>query len=542
MKQSLRLMGLVLLLLILAGPAEGITAPQSEEIVYGTSGENRKLMAYRYGSGENVLVMGFAIHGYEDNFDQDGKTLVYTAEKLMEYLKGSYLPDAYNWTVYVLPCMNPDGLYSGWTNNGPGRCTTTYLDTSGNLVRGKGIDMNRCFPTWFSPKTNARNFTTSQPLASLEAKALSSFIQKAKGSGVNVLIDVHGWYEQTITTSSRILGVLKSTFPSNRVTNSNGGTGYLMNYAHTQGYESALLELPVGIYSMEQYKASGCVDRVIRSVEGILKTEPQVCQTQGHQYQTEQLPPTCTQAGYSRTVCAVCGDTISTTYAALGHSVDESSIEILSEPTASQPGLRKFGCTRCGHYDLTETIPSFFTDVNSEGYYAEALDYCYAEGYINGTTASTFGPNVTLSRAMLVTMLYRFEGEPAVEAQAPFADVAQGKYYAAAVNWAYSTGVINGITSTTFGPGEPVTRQQAMAIFFRYVRYLGLDNGKREDKTFSDSANLSAYAREAAQWSVANGIIQGDNYGQLLPRDATTRAQSVAILKRVAEYVAANGG
>lgn len=273
---------MILLVLLPITASAGGTGPNYETIIYGTSGEGRDLVAHRFGTGSNVLVIGFAMHGYEDNWDGDGAALVYTAEKLIEALKVSSLPDSGGWTVYVLPCINPDGLYSGWTNNGPGRCTTTYLDSSGNLVSGSGIDLNRCFPTNFRVYTNTRNRTTSTPMACLEAQALSGFLQKVKGSGTNILIDVHGWYQQTITTSSRIKSVMKAVFPENSMCSSNGESGYLILYAASLGYESCLLELPARFTSMSSYVSSDVPARVIQAVEGLLDPQTLVCASKGH--------------------------------------------------------------------------------------------------------------------------------------------------------------------------------------------------------------------------------------------------------------------
>lgn len=119
-----------------------------ETLVYGQSGAGRDLKAYRYGDGENVIILAFAIHGWEDNFSRDGQLLVDTAEDLMQVLEDRYdeLVRSGDWSVYVLPCLNPDGLYDGWTCNGPGRCTTYRLDANGNNIYGVGIDLNRSFP------------------------------------------------------------------------------------------------------------------------------------------------------------------------------------------------------------------------------------------------------------------------------------------------------------------------------------------------------------------------------------------------------------
>lgn len=534
MKHGFRLGMILLLLFFLSVPSFAAQTPEYEEITYGMSGEHRSLKAYRFGSGENVLVVGFALHGYEDNWSQDGEALVRTAQALMESLRSSYLPDSYNWTVYVLPCMNPDGLYSGWTNNGPGRCTTTCINSNGDLVTGSGIDMNRCFPTGFRTQTNSRNRTTERALACVEAQALSAFIQKVKGSKTNVLLDVHGWMQQTITTSSRIKNVLQQTFPTNLYTNSNGGGGYLIRHAHALGYESCLLELPDRYSSLSAYLAGDCIDRVIRSVEGILRTEPQVCLESGHCYETQEQAATCTAAGCTQKTCSVCGHSTTTARKALGHQPQNT--EILTAPTASQPGLRQYDCSRCGLEDLQEVLSPVFVDVDPQGYYAAPLDRCYAAGYIKGTSASTFSPGIPLSRAMLVTILYRLAGSPESDAGTPFTDVSSGDYFYRAVAWAYGAGIVSGTTRTTFSPNASVTREQAMTIFFRYIQHLDLDNGQRAPLRFADVDELANYAVEAAQWSVANGVISGDTHNNLMPRANTTRAQGVTILIRAADY------
>ena len=119
------------------------------------------------------MVLGFAIHGYEDNWSRDGGALVYTANQLMQKLDQNMATVRdYDWSIYVLPCMNPDGLMDGYTHNGPGRCTTTYLNGS-KLVSGRGIDMNRSFPTRWTSYTGNRNFNGSAPLASKESAALA---------------------------------------------------------------------------------------------------------------------------------------------------------------------------------------------------------------------------------------------------------------------------------------------------------------------------------------------------------------------------------
>lgn len=542
MKKLTAYLLVLVLVLSLAVPASAEGSENTyggEKLIYGISGEGRELCAYRYGTGKNVLVVGFAIHGYEDAFDQDGLALVYTAERVMEYLQTSLLPQAYDWTVYILPCMNPDGLYSGWTNNGPGRCTTTMLDENNQLVYGTGIDMNRCFPPMYSTYWSARNYTSDRPLACKEASALANFVQNVKGEGSNLLIDVHGWLSQNITTSSRISSVLRENFPYNWNSWSNGGSGYLMNYAATLGYESALLELPYGVTSLEAYKQTDYASRVVNCVAGLMQTEPLICDSVGHQYEAFHIPVTCTQDGQDGVRCTVCGYTSATVTTAPGHKADPNSIITVSEATATKDGLYLFTCLNCGWDYQAASVPRVFNDVDSSAYYADALDYCYAGGIINGVSADCFGGSLTLSRGMLVTMLYRYEGQPQTGAVSGFVDVAPGEYYYDAINWAVANGVVTGITAEYFAPNDPVTREQAMAIFHRYVSGKGLDNGARAQMNFADIGALQSYAADAASWAVANGIIQGMDGNRLAPRETANRAQSVTILKRVADYVAA---
>lgn len=220
-------------------PPSGV--PAVSTIVYGTSGAGRNLVAYRYGNGKNVMIVTFAIHGWEDAFSRDGQLLVNAADKLRATLQEQVdtLIRQGQWSVYVIPCLNPDGLADGWTNNGPGRCTTTP---------GKGIDMNRCFPYNFVPSYNSRTYTGDSPLQSVEAKALYEFVKKCRGRDHNILIDVHGWYEQILCSTNQngqVYRALKEAFPSCSYTTLRGGRGYFSAWAgYLQGFEACLFEYP----------------------------------------------------------------------------------------------------------------------------------------------------------------------------------------------------------------------------------------------------------------------------------------------------------
>ena len=245
-------------------------------IQYGTSGSGKyPLTAYQIGDGKNVMVLSFALHGWEDNWDRDGKALVYIADQLNSFLDEHYdLVRDGNWTVYILRCLNPDGLYLGNTCNGPGRCTTTYYDANGQLMSNKGIDMNRCFPYNYRSFTSNRNFNGSGPLACVEAKAVADFVSTVKGSGHNILIDTHGWFSQIITSSGKgsIYNAFLKQFPGNSYASLSGGSGYFSSWAaYVKGYDSCLLELPNGLTSYNAFLSSGYAARFNAAIQNLLQ-------------------------------------------------------------------------------------------------------------------------------------------------------------------------------------------------------------------------------------------------------------------------------
>lgn len=179
-----------------------------------------------------------------------------------------------------------------------------------------------------------------------------------------------------------------------------------------------------------------------------------------------------------------------------------------------------------------------FVDVNAADWFCEAVRYVYARGMMGGTGANTFSPGGTTTRAMIVTILHRLEGTPAAASSA-FTDVPAGQYYAQAVGWASSVGVVNGYGDGTFQPDAPITREQMAAILCRYAQYKGVDVSRRADLTrFPDSAKVSPYAAEPMGWAVESGLITGMD-GQLAPGGSATRAQVATILMRLCENVVA---
>lgn len=172
-----------------------------------------------------------------------------------------------------------------------------------------------------------------------------------------------------------------------------------------------------------------------------------------------------------------------------------------------------------------------FTDVKSGDWFYPAVQYAYAQGLMTGTSATTFAPNGTMNRAMIVTVLYRLEKSPAVTGASKFTDVPAGQWYSDAVAWAAANKIVNGYDETTFGPMNAVTREQMAAILFRYEQVKGLENVTLEENLnrFPDQNKISAYAIPALQWAVGQKIINGNADGTLDPTGTATRAQVAQI-------------
>lgn len=172
-----------------------------------------------------------------------------------------------------------------------------------------------------------------------------------------------------------------------------------------------------------------------------------------------------------------------------------------------------------------------FTDVKSGNWFYDAVKYAYEQGLMTGTSATTFAPNGTMNRAMIVTVLYRLENSPAVTGASKFTDVPAGQWYSDAVAWAAANKIVNGYDETTFGPMNAVTREQMAAILFRYEQVKGLENVTLEENLnrFPDQNKISAYAIPALQWAVGQKIINGNADGTLDPTGTATRAQVAQI-------------
>lgn len=185
----------------------------------------------------------------------------------------------------------------------------------------------------------------------------------------------------------------------------------------------------------------------------------------------------------------------------------------------------------------SRNVSDTFTDVNPNtcGLWAgDAVDFTHDFGLVNGTAANTFSPDASMTRAMLVTVLYRAAGSPKVAVTTRFTDLAAGSYYYDAVVWANAMGIVTGTSGTTFSPDSPVTRQQIAVILYRYAVLTGQNVGGQGANLniFSDRRQVADYASQGIRWAVGKGIITGTTATTLSPEDPATRAQVVVILHR----------
>ena len=239
-------------------------------------------------------------------------------------------------------------------------------------------------------------------------------------------------------------------------------------------------------------------------------------------YRTDTVYPTCINAGYTEHFCA-CGESYRDGYtAALGHNYVNGV------------------CTRCGNVEGTcdggDACPSKpYHDVDIGRWYHEGVDYAIAHGLMNGVGNGMFEPESSMTRAMLVTVLWRYAGSPAGW-ENPFTDVPNGSWFTQAVAWAAENGIVNGVGNNKFEPDSNITREQMAAILFRYAAMSGFDTSARGNlDQYPDRGDVSGYAVEPLSWAVAEGLIKGTDNGNgilLDPQGNATRAQVATIIMR----------
>ncbi len=195
-----------------------------------------------------------------------------------------------------------------------------------------------------------------------------------------------------------------------------------------------------------------------------------------------------------------------------------------------------------GQVTVTVTFaeaPLPFPDVAEGDWFYDAVRYAYENSLMDGVGDNLFAPNSETTRAQLVTILYRLEGEPEVSGTSGFTDVAADTWYTDAVAWAAANGIVNGVSETEFAPGKDITREQLATILFRYAEAKGYDVSARADlSAYPDADQIQSYAAESVAWAVAEGLIQGFEDNTLRPAGNATRAQIATILMRFCEGVA----
>ena len=217
----------------------------------------------------------------------------------------------------------------------------------------------------------------------------------------------------------------------------------------------------------------------------------------------------------------------------------QTADKIASDGTASFPFSHASDYAIVIDTDSHEPVELPFTDVPEGAWYEDAAAYVYKHGLMAGTSATTFAPDVTTSRAMIATILWRMAGSPVVNYAMNYTDVAQGQWCSEAIRWATSEGVVTGYGNGLFGTNDPITREQLATMLWRYAQTEGYDVSIGEDTnilSYTDVANLSEYAIPAMQWAVGAGIINGTGDGSTLtPQGQATRAQAAVMLQRFCE-------
>lgn len=283
----------------------------------------------------------------------------------------------------------------------------------------------------------------------------------------------------------------------------------------------------------------------------------------GHSYTSQTMPATCTAGGHTDYFCVNCSHAYTADYTEpLGHSY--SAVTTLA-PTCTEGGYTEYLCAACGEQyrgDDTSALghsykngacrvcgeadPDFkpveihFDDVSAGSWYMSAVEYAVRNKLMYGTGHNCFEPETATNRAMLVTVLWRYVGEP-LDGKNHFRDVPMGQWFTDAVAWASYRGIVAGTGNGYFDPEGNITREQLVAILYRYCNSVGIDTGKRADLTvFPDSGKVSAYASDALAWAVSEGLVSGTKIGNttyLDPQGNATRAQVAAILMRFIEGI-----
>ncbi len=618
---------------------------------YGKSGNLRNLNWYKIGNGPNVVIAVFAQHGWEDAWSADGAELVKIADDVMSSLSSMNQNIFNDWTVYVIPYANPDGIADGYTNNGPGRCTVTTK-----------VDMNRCWPADFKAVTSSgRNYTGSSPLGAPEAVALKDFISENIGNYTNVVLDVHGWLDKSYG-DTKVGSYFDKEFGFSH--KASYGSGYLQNWAyHQKNTRASLIEFPEPNSSSDIIKynyAGKFTNALVNMMNGLTSERPievgsisnvKVSNVSGvsatiswsaasnatgyvvetlssptgnwekavttssrsytltnlqlaHNYSVRITPFRKTSTGvisYGSTshsfgfttlnrenalknmssvgalrLANITDTSFDVSFNAINdanayfiqYSVDNKTWNTAASTTKTNvtiSNLKKdtyyyvrvvsgvkdgdeyyssdkysniYKClTKANNVSLSDLK---YTDLNGYDYYADYVAYTSVYNtYINGTNPpefTKFSPKTSLTRAMIVTILYNMAGRPYDNGNNPhktnpFTDANENAYYYLPACWALDNGITN---QTTFLPNKDVPREQTVSFLFRYATHIGAvtdeDYKNVSLSTYGDYETVSEWATESMQWAVYEGIINGTTQGNIDPSNITQRIHASKIL------------
>ena len=319
---------------------------------------------------------------------------------------------------------------------------------------------------------------------------------------------------------------------------------YYTSISLARAYDCAF---PIVVSSEDVYPGHGNVDalQTVNSVWRLIPSEIQeVCKHEN--VEEELVEATCVDGGFYRATCTNCGEVLlHETYEMLGHEYELTHIE----PTCEYDGGDLYVCVRCDDFYYENEVPAVghtyenevciycglpclcadLIDVCDRDWFHDSVVYAYDNGLMDGVSGDSFDPNGKLTRAMLVTILYRMEGWPYVyDYENPFEDVADDQWYYEAVVWAAGEGIVNGMEADIFAPDLPITREQIATILYRYS---GADEIIDSVFDFVDLPQVSDYAIDAILWAINFGIVNGMD-GLLAPQATATRAQAATMLMR----------
>lgn len=475
--------------------------------------------------------------------DLTGWGLAYTVPTRGYPQSSGVLTTAYDGAVYVYFLENSTKGTLRVLRDRPGQTEPDYTSRETYLQAGQTLTVSAAYDL-FTPVGDHAQYTVCSPIVgdtgTLYFKNDSGWLM-AVGSRIDAL--------EVTTQPNKLSYAVGQTFdPSGMVITAHCANGTSMDVTRaclwqTEPLQNTDTELQIRFPHQLYQNCDGQSGVACTALIAVVSL--QISGDHTHAYTQTVVAPTCLEAGYTLHVCA-CGDQFSDHYTEpLGHRWDNGVV--LTPAGQFEDGLLRVTCTHCGETE-NRTIPAtlvcpgsascparHFTDLPS-GWAHAGIDFSFSRGLLNGMSQTTFGPNATMQRAMLVTVLWRMEESPKPVGANPFSDVDSDRYFYQPVVWAAENGIVQGKGHGEFAPSEDVSRQQIATILYRYVQFKQEPATQRSDlSAFPDQNKVAAYAYDALSWAVAEGLISGVKTGNQIildPKAPATRAQVATILMR----------